>query len=66
LLLALVGILFAVGGVSIDTLFSGAYNLAGQASASSARVRNSDVVPWEAIVLPGRRKDRRPRRGGTG
>jgi manganese transport protein len=28
LLLALVGILFAVGGASIDTLFSGAYNLA--------------------------------------
>ena len=28
LLLALVGILFAVGGASIDTLFSGAYNVA--------------------------------------
>jgi manganese transport protein len=28
LLLALVGILFAVGGASIDTLFSGAYNMA--------------------------------------
>jgi manganese transport protein len=28
LLLALIGILFAVGGASIDTLFSGAYNLA--------------------------------------
>jgi Mn2+/Fe2+ NRAMP family transporter len=28
LLLALVGILFAVGGASIDTLFAGAYNLA--------------------------------------
>jgi Mn2+/Fe2+ NRAMP family transporter len=28
LLLALVGILFAVGGASIDTVFSGAYNLA--------------------------------------
>jgi Mn2+/Fe2+ NRAMP family transporter len=28
LLLALVGILFAVGGAAIDTLFSGAYNLA--------------------------------------
>jgi manganese transport protein len=28
LVLALVGILFAVGGASIDTLFSGAYNLA--------------------------------------
>ena len=28
LLLALVGILFAVGGASIDTVFSGAYNIA--------------------------------------
>jgi Mn2+/Fe2+ NRAMP family transporter len=28
LLLAIVGILFAVGGASIDTVFSGAYNLA--------------------------------------
>ena len=28
MLLALVGILFAVGGASIDTVFSGAYNLA--------------------------------------
>jgi manganese transport protein len=28
LLLALVGILFAVGGAAIDTMFSGAYNLA--------------------------------------
>jgi len=28
LLLALIGILFAVGGASIDTVFSGAYNLA--------------------------------------
>jgi manganese transport protein len=28
LLLALIGILFAVGGASIDTLFAGAYNLA--------------------------------------
>jgi hypothetical protein len=51
LLLALAGILFAMGEASIDTLFSGAYNgIAGQASASSARVRDSDVVPWEAIV----------------
>ena len=26
------------------------FGIAGQASASSARVRDSDVIPWEAIV----------------
>jgi hypothetical protein len=26
------------------------FGIAGQASASAARVRDSDVVPWEAIV----------------
>jgi Mn2+/Fe2+ NRAMP family transporter len=45
LLLALVGILFAVGGASIDTVFSGAYNLAQFFGWEWGRYRNPAGAP---------------------
>jgi Mn2+/Fe2+ NRAMP family transporter len=45
LLLALVGILFAVGGASIDTLFSGAYNLAQFLGWEWGRYRHPSGAP---------------------
>jgi manganese transport protein len=45
LLLALVGILFAVGGASIDTLFSGAYNLAQFCGWEWGRYRHPKGAP---------------------
>jgi manganese transport protein len=45
LLLALVGILFAVGGASIDTVFSGAYNLAQFCGWEWGRYRTSAQTP---------------------
>src|SRR4029450_8420671 len=44
-LLALVGILFAVGGASIDTLFAGAYNLAQFFGWAWGRYRRSGAAP---------------------
>jgi manganese transport protein len=45
LLLALVGILFAVGGASIDTLFAGAYNLAQFLGWEWGRYRHPSGAP---------------------
>src|SRR5206468_3780269 len=45
LLLALVGILFAVGGASIDTVFSGAYNLAQFCGWEWGRYRHPSGAP---------------------
>jgi Mn2+/Fe2+ NRAMP family transporter len=45
LLLALVGILFAVGGASIDTVFSGAYNLAQFCGWEWGRYRHPKGAP---------------------
>ena len=45
LLLALVGILFAVGGASIDTVFSGAYNVAQFFGWEWGRYRNPSGAP---------------------
>ena len=45
LLLALVGILFAVGGASIDTVFAGAYNLAQFCGWEWGRYRHPKGAP---------------------
>ena len=55
LLLALVGILFAVGGASIDTVFSGAYNLAQFLGWEWGRYRHPAGAPrftltWLALL----------------
>jgi Mn2+/Fe2+ NRAMP family transporter len=56
LLLALVGILFAVGGASIDTVFSGAYNLAQFCGWEWGRHRHPAGAPrftltWLVLLL---------------
>ena len=56
LLLALVGILFAVGGASIDTVFSGAYNLAQFCGWEWGRYRHPRGAPrftltWIVLLL---------------
>jgi Mn2+/Fe2+ NRAMP family transporter len=56
LLLALVGILFAVGGASIDTVFSGAYNLAQFCGWEWGRYRHPKGAPrftltWFALLI---------------
>jgi Mn2+/Fe2+ NRAMP family transporter len=56
LLLALIGILFAVGGASIDTLFSGAYNLAQFLGWEWGRYRHPAGAPrftltWMVILV---------------
>ena len=58
LLLALVGILFAVGGAAIDTLFSGAYNLAQFLGWEWGRYRSPSGAPrftltWIVLLLLG-------------
>jgi manganese transport protein len=58
LLLALVGILFAVGGAAIDTLFSGAYNLAQFLGWEWGRYRAQTGAPrftvtWLVLLLAG-------------
>jgi manganese transport protein len=58
LLLALIGILFAVGGASIDTLFSGAYNLAQFLGWEWGRNRSPAGAPrftlaWMVILVLG-------------
>ena len=50
LLLALVGILFAVGGASIDTVFSGAYNLAQFCGWEWGRYRHPRGAPRFALT----------------
>ncbi len=50
LLLALVGILFAVGGASIDTVFSGAYNLAQFCGWEWGRYRHPRGAPRFAVT----------------
>jgi manganese transport protein len=50
LLLALVGILFAVGGASIDTVFSGAYNLAQFCGWEWGRYRHPSGAPRFALT----------------
>ena len=50
LLLALIGILFAVGGASIDTVFSGAYNLAQFCGWEWGRYRNPHGAPRFALT----------------
>ncbi len=50
LLLALVGILFAVGGASIDTVFSGAYNLAQFFGWEWGRYRHPSGAPRFALT----------------
>jgi Mn2+/Fe2+ NRAMP family transporter len=50
LLLALVGILFAVGGASIDTVFSGAYNLAQFCGWEWGRYRHARGAPRFALT----------------
>jgi Mn2+/Fe2+ NRAMP family transporter len=50
LLLAIVGILFAVGGASIDTVFSGAYNLAQFCGWEWGRYRNPAGAPRFALT----------------
>jgi Mn2+/Fe2+ NRAMP family transporter len=55
LLLALIGILFAVGGAAIDTCFSGAYNLAqffGWEWGKSRRPRNASrfTLAWGVLL----------------
>ena len=66
LLLALVGILFAVGGASIDTVFSGAYNLAQFCGWEWGRYRHPKGAPrftltWLVLLVlrDGDRHDRR-------
>src|SRR5947209_6777107 len=49
LLLALIGILFAVGGASIDTVFSGAYNLAQFCGWGWGRYRHPRGAPRLAL-----------------
>jgi manganese transport protein len=56
LLLAIVGILFAVGGASIDTLFAGAYNLAQFMGWVWGRYRSPSGAPrftltWMVLLL---------------
>jgi manganese transport protein len=56
LLLALVGILFAVGGASIDTVFSGAYNLAQFCGWEWGRYRHPRGAPrftltWLVLLM---------------
>jgi manganese transport protein len=56
LLLALIGILFAVGGASIDTLFAGAYNLAQFMGWEWGRYRTPAGAPrftlsWMVILV---------------
>jgi manganese transport protein len=58
LLLAIVGILFAVGGASIDTLFSGAYNLAQFCGWEWGRYRTNAGAPrftltWIVLLVLG-------------
>jgi manganese transport protein len=58
LLLALVGILFAVGGASIDTLFAGAYNLAQFCGWEWGRYQTHARTPrftltWAVLLLLG-------------
>ena len=58
LLLALVGILFAVGGASIDTVFSGAYNLAQFCGWEWGRYRTNARAPrftitWVVLLVLG-------------
>jgi Mn2+/Fe2+ NRAMP family transporter len=58
LLLALVGILFAVGGASIDTVFSGAYNLAQFCGWEWGRYRHNAGAPrftltWIVLLVLG-------------
>jgi Mn2+/Fe2+ NRAMP family transporter len=50
LLLAIVGILFAVGGASIDTVFSGAYNLAQFFGWEWGRYRHPAGAPRFALT----------------
>jgi Mn2+/Fe2+ NRAMP family transporter len=50
LLFALVGILFAVGGASIDTVFSGAYNLAQFCGWEWGRYRHPKGAPRFALT----------------
>jgi Mn2+/Fe2+ NRAMP family transporter len=50
LLLALVGILFAVGGASIDTVFAGAYNLAQFCGWEWGRYRHPRGAPRFALT----------------
>jgi Mn2+/Fe2+ NRAMP family transporter len=50
LLLAVVGILFAVGGASIDTVFSGAYNLAQFCGWEWGRYRHPKGAPRFALT----------------
>ena len=56
LLLAIVGILFAVGGASIDTVFSGAYNLAQFCGWEWGRYRHPSGAPrftvtWLVLLI---------------
>ncbi len=56
LLLALIGILFAVGGASIDTLFAGAYNLAQFMGWEWGRYRSNAGAPrftltWMVLLV---------------
>jgi manganese transport protein len=56
LLLALIGILFAVGGASIDTVFSGAYNVAQFFGWEWGRYRHPSGAPrftlaWLALLV---------------
>jgi manganese transport protein len=58
LLLALVGILFAVGGAAIDTLFAGAYNLAQFLGWEWGRYRHPNGAPrftltWIVLLVLG-------------
>jgi Mn2+/Fe2+ NRAMP family transporter len=58
LLLAIVGILFAVGGAAIDTLFSGAYNLAQFLGWEWGRYRHPKGAPrftvtWIVLLVLG-------------
>ena len=58
LLLALVGILFAVGGASVDTLLSGAYNLAQFLGWEWGRYRHPSGAPrftltWLVLLVAG-------------
>ena len=61
LLLALVGILFAVGGASIDTVFAGAYNLAQFFGWEWGRYRHPSGAPrfaltWLVLLVAGARR----------
>jgi manganese transport protein len=58
LLLALLGIMFAVGGASIDTVFSGAYNLAQFCGWEWGRYRTNARAPrftltWAVLLVLG-------------